>query len=420
MTDASTTEPTIEPTGAAPAVAKKDRQMGRRIGTGVAAFLAVVLFLVATVGVWAKQTVLSSDRIVAAVDSAITDPTVVDALATRITQEIVSVVDVQTMLEGVLPSRLDPLAKVIEATVTDMLQKQVTNVITSPEGKALLDDAVRQAHDAAIRILNRGGLAPNSIISVDNGKVTLDVVPLIARTLGLMQQRGIIPASFDVGAIANAVTSNAVVQKIADVFGVTVPPDFGQIVLLDSQKLADAQTSLATAQRAMALFQKATVLLVVLALILLFVAMYVSADRRRTLVQISAGIGIGAIVMRIGIDTVVQAIDNAIRKAGIKAAAVHMTVSLTESLARTLVTLGIVGLTVAVIAFLLKPTKDGGESWLTGMVSAHADIARFAVIGLGLVLLAAVGITWVTIILVGALCVGGVLYVNRHAAAPVT
>ena len=292
MTDESTIEPTSAATDATPAV-KKDRQLGRRIGTGLAAFLAVVLFLVATVGVWAKRTVLSSDRIVAAVDAAVADPAVVDALATRITQEIVSVVDVQTMLEGVFPDRLDPLAKVIEAAVTDVLQKQVTSVITSPQGQDLLNGAVRQAHDAAIRILNRGGLAPNSIISIDSGKVTLDVVPLIARTLGLMQERGIIPDSFDVGAIASAVTSNAAVQKIADVFGVTVPDDFGQIVLLDSQKLADAQTTLATAQRAMALFQKATVLLVVLALVFLFIAIAVSADRRRTLVQISAGIGIG-------------------------------------------------------------------------------------------------------------------------------
>ena len=64
MTDASDTSSAP----AAPAAPSKRRP--RRIGAVVATVLAVVLFLVATTGIWAKRTVLSTDRVVAAVDAA--------------------------------------------------------------------------------------------------------------------------------------------------------------------------------------------------------------------------------------------------------------------------------------------------------------------------------------------------------------
>jgi hypothetical protein len=395
---------------------KASRQIGRRVGTGVAVVLAVVLFLVATIGVWAKRTVLSADRIVTAVDKAASDPRVVDALAERITVEIVSAVDIKTMLSGVLPDKLDPLAPVVEAAVRDVLQKQVAKVVGSPQGLALLNGAVRSAHDAAIRLLNGGGLSPNSIVSVTDGEVTLDVVPLIARSLSLMQDRGIIPAKFDVQSIASQASSNDIVKKIASVFGVTVPEGFGHIVIIDSQQLANGKAALANAQKAMAIFQKATLILVALALIFIAIALLVSADRRRTLVQLMVGIGVGAILLRIGIDKVVQVINHAIEEVGIKVAAVQMTESLTESLARTLVVMAIVALSVALIAYLLRPGKDGSDSRLTASISARPEIARIVIVTLSLLLLAAVGVGLVTVLIVGALCIAGLLYVGRHAA----
>lgn len=414
MTDESIAPETVSTATKAPS------QRPRRIVTWVAVVLSVVLFLLATAAVWAKNTVLSTDRVVKAVNEAASDPQVIEALSARITQEIMSLVDVTSLVQGVLPDQLDAVAPIIEGAVTNQIENQVNKVVASDVGQRILESSVRAAHSQAIKLLEGGGLSPDSAFSVQDGQVVLDIVPLVVAGIEALQDRGVIPDTFDIAAIANEVTSDRKVQLLARVFGISVPEDFGQIVLLDSQAVEDASATLAAAQRALAVFEKAVFILVVLALVMIAVALALSVDRRRTLAQIAIGIGVGALLMRIGIDRVVAAVGRAIDKAGAKVAAVTITESLTETLARTLVVLTIVGLLVGVITHLLRPTKDGGASWLTGLVQDHADLARVIIVGVGLALLAAVGLTWISVIIVGALCVGGVLYVNRNAKVPAT
>jgi hypothetical protein len=379
--------------------------------------MAIVLFLVATTAVWAKRTVLSRDRVVTAVDSALADPAVIDALSLRVTDELVKLVDVQALVQDVLPPALDKLGPIIEAQLRPLVQEQVAKVMASDTGRELIDAAVRKAHDAAMRLLQGEGLAPDSAFAVVDGEVRLDIVPLIVNTVELMQTKGIISDRFDLTDLAKDITSDQKVQLLARVFGVTVPENFGQITILDSTTVARASATLDSAQRSLAIFQKATALLVILALGLIALSLFLSVERRRTLAQLAIGIGVGALLMRIGIDRVVAAINRAIDKAGARAAAVNITESLTESLARTLVTIAIVGLSVGLIAHMAKANEDGSPSWLTATVSQHPDIARIAIIGVSLALLAVVGLAWITVIVVGALCVAGVLYVNRHTVA---
>jgi hypothetical protein len=250
-----------------------------------------------------------------------------------------------------------------------------------------------------------------------DGQVTLDVVPLVVRTVELLQQNGIISDRFDLTEVAQKVTTNEKVAALSGIFGVKVPDNFGQIVILDSAKVDEGAATLASAQRAMSIFQKGTTLLVILALLSIAGAIWLSVDRRRTLAQLSLAIGLGALVLRIGIDKVVEAIDKAIDKVGIRHAAVNMTESLTESLARTLVTLAIVGIVVGVLVRLLRPNEDGSASSFAGLVHSHAFASRLVVIALCVLLLAVVGIAWLTVIIIGALGVAGVLYVNRNAVA---
>jgi cell division protein FtsB len=402
---------------AASALATANKHRPRRIVTWVAVVLAVVLFLVATAAVWAKNTVLSTDRVVKAVDAAAQDPQVIDALSSRITQEILSLVDVTVLVQSVLPSQLDPLAPIIQGAVANQIENEVNKVVSSDAGRRILESSVRVAHEQAITLLEGGGLSPDSAFSVQDGQVVLDIVPLVVAGIEALQRNGVISDRFDLAALAQNITSDKKVQALARVFGITLPDGFGQIVLLDSQAVDDASSTLAAAQRALAVFQKAVVILVIAALAMIAIAMLLSVDRRRTLAQIAIGIGVGALLMRIGIDRVVIAVSRAIDRAGAKVAAVSITESLTETLARVLVILAIVGLTVGVIAHLLRPSKDGGASWLTSLVRDHADLARVVVVGVSLALLAVAGITWISVIVVGALCVAGVLYVNGQMSS---
>ena len=300
--------------------------------------------------------------------------------------------------------------------MTNLVLEQVTKVVGSEAGRDLVDASVRRAHTAALKLLEGDGLSPDSAFSVQDGEVVLDVVPLIVRTVELMQERGVISDRFDLTEIAQNVTSDEKVQTLARSSACRSPRTSVRSRSSTRRRSTEVSETLSTAQRALAIFQKATVVLVILALVMIGVSMVLSVDRRRTLAQLSIGIGVGAILMRIGIDRVVAAIDSAIEKAGPKAAAVQMTESLTEMLARTLVTLAIVGLAVGLIAYLLKPAPTAATrgspassattptslgSWW--WVSAWPSSLRWAS-------------SWITFIIVGALGVAGVLYVNRQSA----
>jgi|GEM_PF-2960171 len=412
MTDASD-----DPTPSPAAPAGDDRHRGRRIGAVVATVLAVALFLVATTGIWAKRTVLSTDRVVAAVDAAAEDPAVIDALSVRITTEIVELIDIDGIVQSLVPDGLDRLGPVIEAAIANVITDQVAKVVGSEQGRALIEDAVRAAHKKALEILENGGLSPDSVFTMVDGEVVLDVVPLIVRTIGLLQERGVIPDSFDITEIAGQVSSSTIVQVLSRVFGVSVPENFGQITVLDAQQVEKASATLATAQQALSIFQKGTFILAVVALLVVALALYLSLDRRRTLAQLMLGIGIGALVMRIAIDRVVAAVDRAIDKAGAKAAAVNITESLTDSLARTLMVMALVGIVVGLIAVFLRKDADGNESKLATVIATNADASRVAVVGMGLAVLFITGLTPWVILIVGALVVAGILYVNRNAVA---
>jgi hypothetical protein len=410
MTEVSTPE-------AAPTETKQ-RRLGRRITVGVAVGLAIVLFLLAVTGIWAKRTVLSADRVVAAVDAAAADPAVVDALSTRITDEIVSLIDVSGIVQSVVPDGLDRLGPIVEAAVTRVIHDKVGDVVGSPRGRALLEAAVRKAHDAVIRVLEGDGLGLDAFFVKVDGEIRLDTVPLLVATIGQLQDEGVIPGNFDITEVANAATSSTAVQLLAKIFGVSVPDDFGQITILNAAQVEKASATLNTAQRALSIFQKATVLLAILAFVFIGVALALSLDRRRTTSQLLLGIGIGALIMRIGIDQVVAAVDRAINRVGARAAAVSITEELTATLARALMILAIVGIATGLIAKFLKPADDGSPSKLSTLATANPDIARIAIVGLGLVVLFITGIGFWAVLIVGLLVAAGVLYVNRNSATP--
>ncbi len=407
-----TEEPAVAPTP----TTTNGRRLGRRISAGVAVGLAIVLFLVATTGIWAKRTVLSADRVVAAVDRAAADPAVVDALSTRITTEIVLLVDINGIVQELLPDGLVRLEPVIEAAITRVIHDKVADVVGSPAGRALLDAAVREAHQAVIRVLEGDGLGFDAFFVKVDGEVRLDTVPLLVATIEELQRQEVIPGRFDISAVANAATSSAAVQLLAKIFGVSPPANFGQVTVLNAQQIASASSTLNTAQRTLAIFQKATFLLGLLAFVVIGIAMALSLDRRRTLSQLLLGIGIGALIMRLAIDQVVAAIDRAIDKAGARAAAVNITEELTASLERTLTVSAVVGLVVGLIALFLKPAKDGSHSKLTALVATKPDVARIVIVGLGLAVLFIAGIGPWVVLVVGLLVAAGVLYVNRQRA----
>jgi len=83
--------------------------------------LGVLLLLVANVLFWVDRTLLDSDRFADAVDEAMAKPEVQDRMATVISQEGASEIDIQSRLKARLPDELQFLVPLAGDSVTEEL-----------------------------------------------------------------------------------------------------------------------------------------------------------------------------------------------------------------------------------------------------------------------------------------------------------
>jgi hypothetical protein len=165
----------------------------------VAVVLGCLLAPVSVLGVWAANQVSNTDRYVANMAPLIHDPAIQKALSARITDEITSQVDVQalvTQASGQLAG--DHLPRVsallqnfsgpIASAVNGLIATTVARAVASPAMAALWVQANRAAHTGIVKVLSGEG---NGNLTVVNGKVVLNLGPLITQVKQQLVARGL-------------------------------------------------------------------------------------------------------------------------------------------------------------------------------------------------------------------------------------
>src|SRR5919106_6104480 len=82
----------------------------RSVVAAICGVLAVVALTLALIGVWANATVFNSGEVGEIVSTALADPEVEAGLATWVTDQVFTAVDVESAVSNLLPSNLDRLA----------------------------------------------------------------------------------------------------------------------------------------------------------------------------------------------------------------------------------------------------------------------------------------------------------------------
>jgi hypothetical protein len=273
-------------------LAKPKRQRLRRIFTPILVVLAVIVFTVTVPAAWSARTVLNTDRYVATVGPLADDPAVQQAIATRLTDEVFSALNVQEVISGTLAAigeRATLLAGPLTNALHGFVQEQVLKVVQSDAFKTFWVDANRFVHTQVLAVL-RG---ESETVSLTEGKVLLNLVPLVNLALASIENvssdlvgRDVTLPTFQPGEVASSEIS-----KLEQALGIDLPDDYGQIPVYDSQDLEALQKTLYTAKRLL-------ILLLILIPVLVAAALLVSTRRRRTLVQLTVGGAIGLVVVR--------------------------------------------------------------------------------------------------------------------------
>ena len=266
-----------------------ERHRVRGVVAGLLVALAIVAFLAAMPGLWANRNLLDTDRFVTRAGPLVDDPDVQEVLATRLTAEVMQLVDPKALFEQVLPDRGDllavPLANAVEGFVGDRVQ----DVVASQAFAQIWVGALRVAHTAALNVLE----GDSEAVTTSDGQVTLNLIPAIDAVLARITSASpeILGRQVNLPDVSVEDVPEAAIQRIETALGVDLGDDFGQFTVYDDGKLETAQQALHT-------FGRIVVLLLPLAIASAVAALWVSTRRRRTLLQLAVGAALAAVVVR--------------------------------------------------------------------------------------------------------------------------
>jgi hypothetical protein len=331
----------------------------RRVLSGVALVLACLTILIATVAVWVHQVAFNTDRFTGLVANVIDEPGVITPLSIAVSAQVVEALDVQTRIAGRLPDVAKSLAPGITLAIQDGIASRLQVALARPQVQALLLKTVSIAHTQVMNLL-RGN--PDAVSVVD-GYVTIEVLPLVQAALTELQSVGLLPDGVQIPDLTTSEAPSVLVQRLSTALGVTLPPDFGTIRLMPADKLL-------TARSVVQVFDILVVLLVVLSVVLAALAVWLARRRRRMIVYLAIGTIIAFLVGRIAINAFTDTLIDGIQDQGL-ALGIRTVIDATVEDLRRLTTIILVATAiVAVVAYLW-----GRPRWIVALTSGKGDQA---------------------------------------------
>lgn len=385
---------------------------GRSVVAGLLAIIAVVGVLASVVAVWAQSVLFDSDSMVTAVNSALDEPEVTDALATYVTDQIFILVDVDAFVSEVLPERLQPLEAALVGGARTLVHDRVEILITDDTTRRVIDTVVVRSHGALMTLLEGDGLSGG--ISVVDGAVTVNTLPLISRGLLAVQERGLF-TGLDVPVFTADQDPADQIAQLEAMTGRTLPADAGQLVVYESDALAQGQATLANAQRAVVILKRSVVAILLVTVIAIVGAIAVAQRRRR----MAIGLGLAGVAMlfvaRAIINRVVEQAPTIAIQPGARAAIGSTVRSLASGLFTLLQVTILVGVVLVLVAWITgasagatalrnRAGSSGGSVW--GWADSHRDAVAIVSVGLAVLLIAVAGFGLVTLLI--ALVLGAV------------
>ena len=245
---------------------------GHRVWSGVLLALATLVLILGMTAVWVQRQVLDRDEWVNTSVDLLQNDDVRRAIGLYLIDELYANVDVAGEIQDVLPERLQPLADPAAGALRRAAEQNAGTLL----GTRVAENLWRRANERAHRVFER------VVVDGESGEVTLNLQPLIEKAA----ERG--------GLLGRAAEQ--------------LPSDAGQLEVLRSDQL-DA------AQKVVKLLRPLAIVLALLAVALYVAAVFLSGDRRRTVIYVGACLLFAAVavlaVRRLGGNTVVDALARA-------------------------------------------------------------------------------------------------------------
>jgi len=252
----------------------------RRAAALVLVVLACLSLTATAVAVWANRTLLTTEGWIDTVGPLGDDPAVTGALRPRITEAVFTAIPAEDLIADTLPEDRAFLAAPLSSAIQSFVDDQVGAFLASDRFAELWIATNEVAHQRALAIL-RG---ESDVVQTDGGTVTLNLLPVVNQVLAELSgvASGLVGQNVTLPTISSGELPAQARERINEALGVELPPDIGQITVYDAEQLI-------VAQQALRLFDQTLVILVVATPLLLLAAIWLSRNRRSTVLQLTVG-----------------------------------------------------------------------------------------------------------------------------------
>jgi hypothetical protein len=343
----------------------RGRRRWKTVSSWILIVLACLLAVLSVLVVWTRNELLDTDTFVATVTPLAQDPAIQSAVATKVSNELVSQTNLQQRVKSALPPKAGFLAEPLAAQVKNVTNQLNLKLVQGPAFQKLWAASIRRSHEQLDVLLT--GQKQGSVSS-SNGQVTVDLAQVEARIKKQLDARGI-----------------TVFNKVPNARAPT-------LVLFRS-------TQLLKIQKLIRFLDKLAVFLPILTLLCFAGAIVLSADRRKAVARSAGGLALTMAVLLIGANVARNQFLGSLLPSQPKdaAAAVIDTVSakLLDGIRFILIAAAVVTL-IAVIAgnssFRRWAASRRAPGWMTGgpvhgFVSDHRKGIQWGVLALGLLVL---------------------------------
>jgi hypothetical protein len=348
-------------------VAALEHRQGRRrrlrhAALAILVVIGIVSFTLSAVGWWARRNVADTDVWMQRVGPLADDPAVQAALGTWLGNEVIQLIDPEELFEEVLPERGQLLAGPLSGAVESFVRDRIDGFLASDRFERLWLAANETAHRAIVRVL-RG---ESDVVQAEGDNVVINLVPVVDAALEDVSSASpeLLGREVDLPDLSVEDLPDAAIQRLEQALGVQLDDDFGQFVVYDNGRLSALQEALERARRWL-------IGLSVITVAALGAALWISDRRRRTALQILAGLAIGlAVIRRVGIrgqQELLAAIPNQVNRAAADAVSDRFLGPLLD-VTRTLL------IVIAVLAAVL--VLSGPYPWAVRLRRKTVELAR--------------------------------------------
>ncbi|NLE23634.1 MAG: hypothetical protein GX624_12775 [Actinobacteria bacterium] len=388
-------------------LAPSRRRRLRSLLIGVLVVLTCLSVVVTGLTLWSHYTVMDTEGYMALVGPVGKDPKAIQRLSEYIGGEVVSVTDLQRRVTEALPARAQLFAGPITAYVEDFIVRGARKVLSSPRAYQLWLEVNRAGHEKVVALL-RG---ETTGVYIQGSDVKLNLLPLISHVIVWVDERlpGGLSDRLGPPVIAPGATPEEGIRQIEDWSGRTLPSDFGQITLLQSDALGPAQT-------AVKWFDRLTWVLPMVTAALVAATIWLSRRRARTAIALGVGAAVAFFIARVIVARASLYLADQVREGEGRHVVREVVDAALGPLTAITVWICAIGVVVAVIVWLLgcKDVREVAvaagkravgqavdlgmpESPVASWVAAHVVGVRWGVLAAGLVVLALVSSSWLGI-----------------------